>query len=469
MNRTARRRSPAVQMLLATILSLGALAAWVIAWGTASILYIEFAFRGYNFESLVFTVEGQPLLLSYSPARVTYSDYMAYRTLDGRKIDDPDSLQLSDARSDELPPGASFEFPSDDWQWRIRSQLEKRPAPVAWYLIHDAKRDGHAWFVGFQPQSKQRIGYLGRSGFRPDLPPVADQFALPISLFNFGGIAPTMTVGTTVPTPRSETSKLYIVSDGSLMQVDLARQTVNPLNLPDKVVSVGTFDEWTKFTDRLLVRLPGELHILTLAGEPLRVIPLPPEARQDYVSLVGTTSDEVILIANDEPDGATPEVSWIDAAGEVTRRQQVKLYRPEPTDPRMSASIVTAAVPAPTLVLIGMTLDAASNQKGFAARFAHLASAGWPPFVVLLIVSSIAAAVAYRHQRAVSGGGAVVWAIFVLLLGPPGLVGYWTHRRWPAVAACEHCGVRVPRDRQACPACGAEFPQPAALGIEMFA
>jgi hypothetical protein len=49
------------------------------------------------------------------------------------------------------------------------------------------------------------------------------------------------------------------------------------------------------------------------------------------------------------------------------------------------------------------------------------------------------------------------------------LVGYLFHRRWPVMDACPACGRPVPRDRDSCAACGAEFPPPALKGIEVFA
>jgi hypothetical protein len=84
-------------------------------------------------------------------------------------------------------------------------------------------------------------------------------------------------------------------------------------------------------------------------------------------------------------------------------------------------------------------------------------------------VSAILAALCYRHHRRYTDRGGAAWALFVLVMGVPGAVGYWLHRQWPATERCDHCGAVVPRDRDGCLACAAEFPAPALKGIEVLA
>jgi hypothetical protein len=93
----------------------------------------------------------------------------------------------------------------------------------------------------------------------------------------------------------------------------------------------------------------------------------------------------------------------------------------------------------------------------------------WLPAALVGMLSAVFAVIAYRRQRALAGAGAWIWAALVFVLGPPGFVGYFVHRRWPARTPCEHCGAIVPRGRSTCRACAAEFPPPALHGIEIFA
>jgi hypothetical protein len=57
----------------------------------------------------------------------------------------------------------------------------------------------------------------------------------------------------------------------------------------------------------------------------------------------------------------------------------------------------------------------------------------------------------------------------VLLLGLPGFFGYWLEHRRPKLESCDACDEIVPRDREACAACDAQFPTPPLMGTEIFA
>jgi hypothetical protein len=95
----------------------------------------------------------------------------------------------------------------------------------------------------------------------------------------------------------------------------------------------------------------------------------------------------------------------------------------------------------------------------------------WPAIAAVHLLSLVLSIVCYRHeaQLATSLAQRIAWAVFVLVFGLPGLVGYWTHRNWPLRAACPRCGKIVPRDREICVACRQEFPLPEPRGIEIFA
>jgi ribosomal protein L32 len=89
--------------------------------------------------------------------------------------------------------------------------------------------------------------------------------------------------------------------------------------------------------------------------------------------------------------------------------------------------------------------------------------------IVVTVLSAGLAIVVWRRQRRYGAAGTALWMIFVVLGGLPGLLAYRFHRRWPVLQACPACGETVPRDRDACAHCGAEFPSPAPKGIEVFA
>ena len=71
-----------------------------------------------------------------------------------------------------------------------------------------------------------------------------------------------------------------------------------------------------------------------------------------------------------------------------------------------------------------------------------------------------------RYHFAV--GGQLKWALFHLLFGLPGLLGFLCVQEWPTREACPNC--KKPRlvDREKCEHCGAGFAPPPKNGTEIF-
>ena len=88
-------------------------------------------------------------------------------------------------------------------------------------------------------------------------------------------------------------------------------------------------------------------------------------------------------------------------------------------------------------------------------------------YLVLGILCLPLAIWCYLHHRRYSHGAAIIWAIYVMVMGVPGAIGYWLHRSWSPTERCSGCGVDAPRDRDACYQCGMAFPIPSPKGIEM--
>jgi hypothetical protein len=96
-------------------------------------------------------------------------------------------------------------------------------------------------------------------------------------------------------------------------------------------------------------------------------------------------------------------------------------------------------------------------------------AANWFPLLVVYAVAMAMAVYVTRRERSRGNPSAVAWGILVFLLGPAGLLGYWLHRIWPARQRCPHCGKLAPCDRSSCLACQRPIPEPARIGIEVFA
>ncbi len=468
---------------LATVLGVGALIVWAFACFWINFV-VENAFVTYRQDdNLIFTAEGQALLQSYNgmPNRAV----AVYRTLEGQVVD-PESanFQIDAAANTQLPEPSRRRSSAIDWSQRVIGFGEARPTPVYWYLIHDGQQRGHAYFAGYDPHSKLPVGYLGLRGYRSDVPPTDEQLVIDRSqlqgITSYAGRWGSM--GREPGNLGAEGKRaLYIVSGESLLRVDLAQRLIHPVTLPDKVLSVGNIEEPKAVSDerkviyepRVVVRLPEELVVLNLKGETLRSVRIPREVRDAHLKLFGTTGPDSILVAARPPRGTPTEIMWIRPDGDVAR--QVQLPRSATGRDDCSNWLSTGALPSPPLealmyfVLLPMQYVEQGEAADFHAALERSVSQTWAPFSTLCVLSALLAIYCYRRHRRYAPTGAWSWAAFVLVGGPPALVGYWLHRGWPAVEPCGACGAIVPRDRKGCLVCAAEFAPPPLKGIEVFA
>ncbi len=163
---------------LALVLALGFATVYAVAVAWGGSCWEAFAGRQRSFnEHLVVSVDGTPLI-----QRTTYNeDYQSnkieFRTLGGKEVASADKKTKGwlDAASLQIARYRNGMFPIAGTQ-RIGRFSDANGDP--WYFIDDGARDGHGYFVGYSKQTKRRLGFIGRSGFRPDQPPVEDWFPM---------------------------------------------------------------------------------------------------------------------------------------------------------------------------------------------------------------------------------------------------------------------------------------------------
>jgi hypothetical protein len=133
------------------------------------------------------------------------------------------------------------------------------------------------------------------------------------------------------------------------------------------------------------------------------------------------------------------DVASISRAGEILRQARVPLqvsYRSTPPSERAQHWLPALAVPGPlpSAVLAGVVIpwfDSRIHQTRFAGRVVVSLGETWP---VLAFVTLLAIGLAWlsdRHLRAFREPRSYVWLAFVFLLGLPGYVAWYCHRRWP--------------------------------------
>ena len=125
--------------------------------------------------SLGFTAQGEPFL---SHTKTQPDGTPLCTDLDGQPLD----IDESDSRStavgliyDSLPEADS----QLAWSQRITQfPIYERNLPRSfWYLMHDFRADGDSYLVGYSWGTNQRIGFIGKAGFRHEPLPHEEWFA----------------------------------------------------------------------------------------------------------------------------------------------------------------------------------------------------------------------------------------------------------------------------------------------------
>lgn len=468
-------------LLLATILGAGAAIVWVLAFGWTTSIVTQLIGRSTPSKSLIFTVEGEPLLQLHNPHDYSIS---VYRTLDGQEVANPDRVEPLEFNG-SLPglksPRCSMLYP----YYLYRQFTQKRGAPAYWYLVHDGEPLGHAYFAGFDVSSKRSLGYIGLSGLSDQIPSLDKRFAIDTRLLQNGNVATLGLSGVRDSDAEQDDgiASVYVMSGESVYKVDLLRRSVSAVALPNKPIAVGNVRIPTPIADerrvifksRIAVRLPDRILLLNSDDTPSKSIALPESVRDVALTVYPTTGDESILEKNPVSLIFPTDIFWINGQSHVVRKEQVTLY-PEDLDAgRRSAWGAAIVLPTPlpyALVYLVFTplLEVSSTvAPDYRSALAASLSDCWPPLVTICLLSAALVVGCFRHHRCYEKTGGIKWAVFVLLFGVPGLVGYWLHRRWPTMERCGGCGATVPRDRLECLACAAEFPAPVLKGIEVFA
>jgi hypothetical protein len=489
-----RRQERVGAFVLAFVLALGALLAWAAACLVIGSVVSSFRRSDWSYTTLVVRADGTPLLLRRT------EDERTYFTLDGETVDDREVLSL---RGATLVGAKDQEDRLRQLQWsrRIQGKNDGRKPSAHWYLVLTGvgRLDDRAYLVGFDSVSKRCIGYLGKHGFRPDPVPEAEQFRLDGGRFTYGGnwydveyayiIArePRDAANYVRPFPGFVSPmKIHLAGENRVFEVDVRERSVRLLCEAPGVLSVGVVDQSAtaeEFRDRdripkqwqlIALRLPDQIWLVHPESGEHRAFTLPADLRDDWMT-VYAIEDGLLLQTREGPPFVNPEhkLTWLDAGGRVVRQRTAMLPGDQPTPFHAWQGVLCA--PAPFLVELFVHVVEPSDRVGtgaaatFQEGWKQSSGTNWPLDVANIVCALALAWWCQRRHRQLGLPLAKAWFVFVLLLGPPGLIGYLLHRRWPVREACPGCGRIVPRDRDACFACSQPFPPPPVSGSEVFA
>lgn len=483
-----RNNSLLRNLLLAFTLTVGLGAAWAVLVGWGAAITEMFLRTGQTYESLYVLDDGTPVIESYESGRVSY--VRSRRTLDGRQLDldDQTTGRLSAAFLDATWTGAA-PLHQSFWSNRILAFNDGQTPPVFWYFIHDGTASPRGFFVGYESRSKRQVGYIGHGGFRTG-PPRQDE------LFEYRALAAMNgPVRQSEPWYYGASGKVYVLDSDEVHEVNLLDGSIRRVFASEDLVSLAFVSSASNLQSTAAI-LQGEAPLARLAVRAERaiyVIPIaetdapPPEP--DVFELPDGVQGEMLnfyltgggtALLNWTPPGVDygrlNHLVFYNPQGEVARREEVSLNRGQyPVRPRTQSLVLAGVFPAPiasgaaSLVFLPITLLERKQEETYPQALAATLAETWPAVLLTLLVGGLAAWSAYRRQQRYAQGHAAAWAVFVFVFGLPGWLAHRFHRRWPTMEPCPACGHISPRDRETCAVCCDQLPEPAPLGIEVFA
>ena len=476
--------------VVAAFIAIGVAAVWVMVVGIATDAIVERLFgRGDTEDILVRSDE----IVIHSHLNRSDGPVNTYRFADGRPValDDVQKWENGEWLTPSSfvgPLERESDFAPPSWEYRLARFWFSGRDQSRWYLVHDGLAEGHVYFVGYDTSTKERVGYLGKTGFAAMPPPKEQLFSYDgrrlvsrrftsavISKTNSGH--PDPVTRHYVPANLPEWS-VYFLSGDELWHVDLRHHTATlqerfpgaiDLELAppptDGLEAPGGIDE------KLMVRTGTEMIKIALDGEVLHRWSLPEDARDKeliYWYDVGDDNALVRFIRRAVNRHLEEELVWLNADGGVRRRETVELLGGglEPHE----VWTMSPALPMPTVLTFAFCAFAGEVRgPDFSSKFAKAVALFWPALLLVYLVSAVLAWLAYRRQVRFSLPAPGVWAVFVFLFGVPGWLAYRWHRRWPVLETCGECRRPAPRDRDTCAACGHLFAAPPRVGTEVFA
>jgi len=281
--------------------------------------------------------------------------------------------------------------------------------------------------------------------------------------------------------------KVQMISRDQVLEIDLRTGSVTTLLASAQLLSLDILqpaleagqmpNPLVRRPELLAVRTAEQIFVFDAAEKAPRSYVIPENLRGESFTFYELRGGTALVTATRRlPDHSTrEELSWIDSAGKVVRRQELALAVRWHRNERAEMWEVALAVPVPVawafaVAVIGtLSYLESGAEPDYASALKWSVSVAGPPLLAVCLLAAVLAWFCHRRHRrfALPWGG--IWVVFVFLGGVPGLLAYFFHRRWPVMEACPACGRDVPHDREACSQCGKEFSGPEPKGIEVFA
>jgi len=303
------RSEQLTSLALAIVLAIGAGVIWGVIVGFSFSTISAIVFSHDVNEQLTFLHDGTPVIQSYLGA-----DYTArtYRTLEGKPVDVEDiDLRCGDFLSG--PQDTRKRFADLTWERRIAPLRDDYYGRENWYFIHDGQLRGHAYFVSYDKAAKARTGYMGRNGFRPDEPPLEDQFSINGRRMSKSGFPAAIL---NLYNGSNDVRGKCLLADDGLWRIDMKKRSVAVLRKDSTSVSaVMSYKPRTNLKldggiATILLRTPDRVLVLDMDGKEIEAYRLPAELRDSDLQWI-PLPDGKALVQTTQPE---TELFWINTA-----------------------------------------------------------------------------------------------------------------------------------------------------------
>ena len=431
-------------LMLAAILAIG----FVVVWGLIGMWAVELAEHVFGeetvSEALMFKPDGTPWVVCSKGLREKH-----YRDLDGKIVPAPDN-EVFYSTACWLLPHLPAVTENMGWGQRVRAFSDGRSPAVYWYLLSDGRPNGGAYFVGYDSQSKECIGYLSPAGFGQEIPPEEEQF--PFSGPMSGREARVFCLqGSHSPAQHPQPGDRWsrrrealspvdvhqVGRDGKIYHADLHERTVTvALDQPGlrwATLVSGPMDQVKGTPTRLAARIGDSVLVLDERGSLLKRYRIPESLLQRTVNFQETTTGEGLLYWQAPAAGLGTEadcrICWSNVEGGCREASTTLRHHGWLRSFRIRGG---AVVPSPLVLLglVGLGRPPVLLEEGVATTYPAALRQALEEFAPALGLSQLIAlglsVMCYRRQvrYGVRKRDRVIWALFVLLLGLPGWIGY---------------------------------------------
>ncbi len=388
----------------------------------------------------------------------------------------------------KLVAGGGVPYNERDWPNIVRSIETKFPNGTAqsarsafsprlfswrawnsvWYLVRQTTPSDPIYFEGFEWKSGRRIGYIGKNGFSIEIPAKSDRFPCnDTERLGVNWLSYNCPIGyDKIATGNGHGNSLFLISADKLFHIDLAQRQVEEMAVKGVPRYVNAryrhAEDWelTVRTDESFVLFNGDRDVTASFDIP--------EAIRDveFLTLHRVSNSEAVIEASKRARGnrdvqlwkVTPDNSSMFA--EVVLREQLSEIYSAPFRVLAAPSLLPLCF---SFVELNTDDDYFDPEHKSKVRKEIGAS-----IYFVAILSSVLGIFVFRTERR-AGRSGLGWAIFIFLMGIPGLFGYWFHRKWPAKVTCKECYTVQAHRRLRCISCKTDMITGIPLATDIFA